>query len=570
MHNATSLSRRILDSFSSGGHTKPNSRMKVLNLTRRTVLADCVEVADHGATRRKGLLGRSGLPAGEGLWIVPCESVHTFGMKFPIDLVYLDRKKKVKKVRSGVPPWRLSACLSAHSVLELASGTIHTTQTGPGDTLEFSPVLPLSDCRISPDASVPAGPKPGNKQGMAMRMQPKNLRAIAELLVVGVCTLLFAFTIVGFCALRLGSHAAGTTDFVEYWASGQQLAHRANPYDRNAILDLERSAGFPFGDAVLIMGNLPPALLLVLPLGFLGATTADLLWSLLLLASLVASVRMVRIMHGCPENQLHWLGYSFAPAIVCLLAGQVSIFVLLGLVLFLRLHRSRPFLAGVSLWLCLLKPHLFLPFGIVLIVWAIVTRSFKLLAGTAVALGISTAIVLILDPLVWVHYWRMMGTLRIDRLPIPCLGIMLRRYVSPGTTWLQYLPAALGCVWALAYFRRHRDDWDWMEQGSLLMLVSVLVAPYTWLMDQAILIPALLHAAYLTRSRSLVAILALASAVIEITALRGMLLLRSEFYLWTAPAWLAFYLYATKRRQSTNVYEPFLPVDDALMGTMKD
>jgi uncharacterized membrane protein (UPF0127 family) len=148
--------------FTAGGQAKPKPRLKILNLSRQSVLAYTVEVADHGETRRKGLLGRSGLPAGEGLWIVPCESVHTFGMKFPIDLVYLDRNKKVKKVRNGVPPWRLSACLSAHSVLELASGTIHLTQTRPGDTLEFSPALPLSDCRTSPDVSVPAGPKPGN------------------------------------------------------------------------------------------------------------------------------------------------------------------------------------------------------------------------------------------------------------------------------------------------------------------------------------------------------------------------------------------------------------------------
>jgi hypothetical protein len=82
-------------------------------------------------------------------------------MKFPIDLVYLDRKKKVKKVRSDVPPWRLSACLSAHSVLELASGTIRRTQTRPGDTLEFSPTLSLNDRQISPHAYVPAGPRPG-------------------------------------------------------------------------------------------------------------------------------------------------------------------------------------------------------------------------------------------------------------------------------------------------------------------------------------------------------------------------------------------------------------------------
>jgi uncharacterized membrane protein (UPF0127 family) len=162
MQNAISLSRRIMDTFSSGGRsTKPNSRVKIVNLTRQTELAACVEVADNGATRRKGLLGRSELPAGEGLWILPCESVHTVGMKFPIDLVYLDRKKRVKKVRSDVPPWRLSACLSAHSVLELASGTIRRTQTRPGDTLEFSPTLPLNDRQVSPHAYVPAAPGPG-------------------------------------------------------------------------------------------------------------------------------------------------------------------------------------------------------------------------------------------------------------------------------------------------------------------------------------------------------------------------------------------------------------------------
>jgi uncharacterized membrane protein (UPF0127 family) len=125
--------------FPGSSRAKPSSRLKILNLTRQVVLAHCVEVADHGGTRRKGLLGRDNLAAGEGLWIIPCESVHTFAMKFPIDLVYLDRNKKVRKVRSGVPPWRLSACLSAHSVIELASGTIKTTQTRPGDKLEFSP-----------------------------------------------------------------------------------------------------------------------------------------------------------------------------------------------------------------------------------------------------------------------------------------------------------------------------------------------------------------------------------------------------------------------------------------------
>jgi uncharacterized membrane protein (UPF0127 family) len=116
--------------------------LRVANLTRSTVLATCMEVADSSAKRNKGLLGRKSLAPGEGLWIRPCEAVHTFWMQFPIDLVYLDRKNRIRKLVSAVPPWRLSGCLRAHSVLELPSGTIRETQTQPGDTLEFSAASP--------------------------------------------------------------------------------------------------------------------------------------------------------------------------------------------------------------------------------------------------------------------------------------------------------------------------------------------------------------------------------------------------------------------------------------------
>jgi len=92
-------------------------------------------MADTSEKRRTGLLKHERLERGEGLWIVPCESVHTFFMKFPIDLVYLDKKKIVRKVRNAVPAWRVSACLTAHSILELPAGTIEQTGTRVGDEL---------------------------------------------------------------------------------------------------------------------------------------------------------------------------------------------------------------------------------------------------------------------------------------------------------------------------------------------------------------------------------------------------------------------------------------------------
>jgi uncharacterized protein len=114
-----------------------SARMTVRNLTRQTVLGTEVEVAGSGQTRRKGLLGRTGLEPGGGLWIVPCESVHTFFMRFPIDLVYLDRKNRVRKVRHAVGPWRLSVCLTAHSILELPAGTARESGTARGDLVEI-------------------------------------------------------------------------------------------------------------------------------------------------------------------------------------------------------------------------------------------------------------------------------------------------------------------------------------------------------------------------------------------------------------------------------------------------
>jgi uncharacterized protein len=110
-------------------------KVLVRNHTRDTILGDAVELADTSETRRVGLLKHARLEPGSGLWIVPCESVHTFFMKFPIDLVYLDKERKVRKVRHAVPAWRLSACLTAHSILELPAGTAEKSGTLPGDEL---------------------------------------------------------------------------------------------------------------------------------------------------------------------------------------------------------------------------------------------------------------------------------------------------------------------------------------------------------------------------------------------------------------------------------------------------
>lgn len=114
---------------------------QAFNRTRQAHLATALAVANTHWRRLRGLLGldTNDFRNGSGLWIVPCHGVHTLGMGFPIDVLYLDHGLKVVEVRSDVRPWRLTPVLrQATSVLELPCGTAAETNTAVGDTIEIT------------------------------------------------------------------------------------------------------------------------------------------------------------------------------------------------------------------------------------------------------------------------------------------------------------------------------------------------------------------------------------------------------------------------------------------------
>jgi hypothetical protein len=115
----------------------PGSYLVAYNRTRGALVADKVELADDYASRQRGLLGRDSLGRGEGLWIVPCPMIHTFFMRFSIDVVFLDRALRAVRVIEDIPPWRLSPWVwRARSVLELPGGSLKGT-VREGDQLEM-------------------------------------------------------------------------------------------------------------------------------------------------------------------------------------------------------------------------------------------------------------------------------------------------------------------------------------------------------------------------------------------------------------------------------------------------
>lgn len=129
--------------------------MPVINLTKKTWLATKVRKADNFITRLIGLLKRTHLGPEEALWLMPSKGIHTIGMKFPIDVVFLNRDHEVVGLISSLAPYRISAVhLRGYSVMELPNGTIRKSRTEIGDKFEISlaevsEIDDLRDTRLS-------------------------------------------------------------------------------------------------------------------------------------------------------------------------------------------------------------------------------------------------------------------------------------------------------------------------------------------------------------------------------------------------------------------------------------
>jgi hypothetical protein len=114
--------------------------MKIVQENKGRILAENASLASNFLKRLKGLIGREKLTPGEALVIKPCNSIHTFFMRFAIDAVFLDKNNRVVKVISSMKPFRMSGIyFKAHLVIELPAGTIQETSTSAGDTLQILP-----------------------------------------------------------------------------------------------------------------------------------------------------------------------------------------------------------------------------------------------------------------------------------------------------------------------------------------------------------------------------------------------------------------------------------------------
>jgi uncharacterized membrane protein (UPF0127 family) len=112
--------------------------MKLLNKSKGTILAHDLKVADSFIRRFVGLMGRSQLPAGQGLLLTKCNSIHMCFMQFSLDIVFIDDSRRVVHLIRSIPPWRISGAIkNSKSTIELPVGAIEASMTEMGDLLDF-------------------------------------------------------------------------------------------------------------------------------------------------------------------------------------------------------------------------------------------------------------------------------------------------------------------------------------------------------------------------------------------------------------------------------------------------
>jgi hypothetical protein len=285
------------------------------------------------------------------------------------------------------------------------------------------------------------------------------------------------------------------SDFTQYWCSARALVHRVNPFDP-ANCSSDGQPLNPYGLGPVLSWNPPYTLVLALPFAALPFNLAAGAW-LVTNALLVAFCGAVLWYLFAPQgDRRYWLGVvaavAYMPTIQTLMLGQISIWLLVGITGFLiAIKRNRDLLAGMSLALLAIKPHI--PYLLILGVawWVLRNRRWKIAVGAVGAVLAASLLVSAISPTVFAQYiattaqpplyWR-----------TTTLGTWLRTLFGYEHNWLQFLPSVIGAIGFTAWLVRRKGAWDWLQLAPGLLLASTISAVYGWALDQVTLLPAVI------------------------------------------------------------------------------
>jgi hypothetical protein len=321
---------------------------------------------------------------------------------------------------------------------------------------------------------------------------------------------------------------------------------------------LERAAGRK--TEVLLMWNPPWTLALAMPLALFSYPVSHLIWVILSVVMILVATDWTWSLFG-GSTQKRWLAaviaFTFLPTFHALRIGQISPILLLGIVGFLHFESNKRFwLAGAFAALLAIKPHLLYLVCISILVWSVRRRRWGILSGGAIVLFSATLTAVMFNPHVITQY---LSAIRAGSPLVwmtPTFGSLLTKLFGRERTWLAFLPMMAGLFWLGLYALRNRADWMWADRIPLLLLVSVVTAPFGWSYDQVVLIPVLLHAMiqlFATCRRLIMYSAIISYLAIDIAAFAFHARFNDFWLIWLAPVLLIWYLFAQRWNRDATV-----------------
>ncbi len=291
-----------------------------------------------------------------------------------------------------------------------------------------------------------------------------------------------------------GARYTAASDLIGYASAANIFLRGGNPYDSATVLDLQRQMGR--NDPLpLIMWSPPWLFPCILPLAILPMPLTRPLWFLINAAILILSAdwmwRSSQI--AVPSRPTAWImALAFVPAAITLDLGQISILLLAGMCLFLAALRHRQdFLAGAATFLIALKPHVLFPFWIVLLLWSVQQRRWRVLTGVFVGLTVPSLLSLIVDPPIYGNYlYALKSEYGPMRWKTASSGTLLRLAFPSSESWIQFLPTLAGVLLVSLLWWKHRHAFNWESNAVPIALLSTLTAAYCWTFDWVVLLPA--------------------------------------------------------------------------------
>ncbi len=335
-------------------------------------------------------------------------------------------------------------------------------------------------------------------------------------------------------------------DLAQYWAAAHLVGK--NPYSSALVSQFEKSAGIITSGAPIVMRNPPWAMVFVLPLRLLNYQGAFALWTVFSVTVLAGCARASWRLNSTEESTVPaLLSLLFGPTLCLLMLGQIAILVLLGVTFFLCLtEHKRDWLAGASLSLVSVKPHVALIFLIAITLWTIHSKRWAVLAAAGLTTVVSSVVALVINPHIFTQYLTFASQFIGETTPYPNVGGILFRL--SGQHRLAFLPQAIGLIWLIFYWRKNRLAWDWKTNGMVVLLVSVACSYYSFPFDEVVLLPALIGV-YFYGNRTVFLTGFVVTNIgygMYIFKLAGNFGFGYMFLWWTASAWLATFALSRK------------------------